>query len=76
MDFIALPFSNWADTLKDTSKNESILKIITSNSRKCREYKIEMYTRAQGRIIEPDVKDDEIWWGKVILRSDIVPILK
>jgi len=76
LDFIALPFSNWADTSKDTPKDEFILNIITSNRRKCWEYKIEMYTRAEGRIIEPDVKDDEIWWGKVILRSDIVPILK
>ena len=68
--FIALPFSSWADTSKDTSKDEFILKIITSNGRKCWEYKIEMYTRAEGRIIEPDFKDDEIWWD-----SDIVPIL-
>ena len=68
--FIALPFSNWADTSKDTSKDEFILKIITSNGRKCWEYKIEMYIRAEGRIIESDFKDDEIWWD-----SGIVPIL-
>ena len=64
--FIVLPFSNWEDTSKDTF----ILKIIASNGRKCWEYKIEMYTRAEGRIIEPDFKDDEIWWD-----SGIVPIL-
>jgi len=74
--FIALPFSNWEDTSKDTSKDEFMLKIITANGKKCWEYKIEMYTRAEGRIIEPDFKDDKVEWGSDIWGTDFEPIVK